>query len=190
MLNAVPLAADGAPLLGSLGKVYPVASVNGIFFDQDRVTVTEGRMADPARADEFVMTAEAAQLFGVHVGQVIPYGLYTNLQQQLSGFGTPSVVPKIRVEAKLVGLVAFNSQIVQDDIDRFPTFSVFTPALAREALTEREGFFLSRRHLQHPGGQRAETSPRWNASWLTWFRRVHSSPCMPPHPWRRKRIGR
>ena len=143
LLNAVPLAADGAPLLGSLGKVYPVASVNGIFFDQDRVTVTQGRMADPARPDEFVMTAEAAQLFGVHVGQVIPYGLYTNLQQQLSGFGTPSVVPTIRVEAKLVGLVAFNSQIVEDDIDRFPTFSVFTPALAREALTSARGSFSS-----------------------------------------------
>gem|GEM_PF-187914 len=143
VLNAVPLAADGAPLLGSLGKVYAIASVNGIFFDQDRVTVTQGRMADPGRPDEFVMTTEAAQLFGVHVGQVIPYGLYTNLQQQLSGFGTPSVVPKIRVEAKLVGLVAFNSQIVQDDIDRFPTFSVFTPALARAALASSLGSFSS-----------------------------------------------
>jgi putative ABC transport system permease protein len=143
VLNAVPLAADGAPKLGSQGKVYPIASVNGIFFDQDRVTVTQGRMADPGRPDEFVMTPEAAQLFGVHVGQVIPYGLYTNLQQQLSGFGTPSVRPKIRVEAKLVGLVAFNSQIVQDDIDRFPTFSVFTPALAREALAGSKGSFSS-----------------------------------------------
>jgi hypothetical protein len=143
LLNAVPLAADGAPQLGSLGKVYPIASVNGIFFDQDRVTVTQGRMADPARPDEFVMTPEAAQLFGVHVGQVIPYGIYTNLQQQLSGFGTPSVRPKIRIEAKLVGLVAFNSQIVEDDIDRFPTFSVFTPALAKVALASTKGSFAS-----------------------------------------------
>jgi MacB-like periplasmic core domain/FtsX-like permease family len=136
LLNTLPLAADGAPLLGSLGKVYPIASVNGLFFDQDRVTVIQGRMADPVRPNEFVMTKVAAQLSGFHVGQVIPYGLYTNLQQTLPGFGTPSVRPNIRIEAKLVGLVAFNSQIVQDDIDRLPTFSVFTPALAREVLAD------------------------------------------------------
>jgi hypothetical protein len=44
------------------------------------------------------------------------------------------VPPKIRIEAKLVGLVAFSSAIIEDDIDRFPTLIVCTPALATEVL--------------------------------------------------------
>ena len=137
-LNAVPLRADGAPRLGTdtLVSTLPVASVNGLYFSQDRLAVTQGRLADPDRPDEFVMTAAAAHLLGFHVGQVIPYGLYTQQQTSLPGFGTPSVRPHRRIDARLVGLVQVSNAIVQDDIDRFPTFIFFTPALAREVLAD------------------------------------------------------
>jgi hypothetical protein len=137
-LNAVPLRADGAARLGTdtLVSTLPVASVNGLYFNQDRLAVTQGRLADPDRPDEIVMTAAAAHLLGFHVGQVIPYGLYTQQQTSLPAFGTPSVPPHRRIAARLVGLVQVGNAIVQDDIDRFPTFIFFTPALAKEVLAD------------------------------------------------------
>ena len=141
ILNGFPLTADGSPRLSTAGQDYPVASVDGLFFHQDRVTVTQGRMADPGRPDEIMMTAAAAHYLGFHLGEVIPYGLYTNTQEGAAGFGTKLVPPKIRIEAKLVGLVALSSEIIQDDIDRFPTLIVSTPALARKALANpRQSF--------------------------------------------------
>ena len=135
-LEAAPLSPHGAPRLDTLTNINALASVNGYFFDQDRLAVTEGRMANPDRANEIVMTAVAANLLGVHVGEVVPFGLYTQKQEDLPAFGTASVPPHRRVEAKLVGLVQFNNAIVEDDIDRFPTFIVFTPALAKEVLAD------------------------------------------------------
>jgi hypothetical protein len=133
---AAPLRPDGAPRLGAatLDSTIPVISVSGLYFDQDRLAVTKGRLAEPGRPDEFVMTAEAARLLGFHVGEVIPYGFYTQQQERLPGFGTPRVPPRLRIGARLVGLVQVSNAIVQDDIDRFPTFIFFTPALARQVL--------------------------------------------------------
>ena len=71
-VNAFPLGRAGAPIFPAAyrsGEVEGVGSINGEYFDQDRVTVTAGRMADPARADEFVATAQAEQMLGWHVGR-------------------------------------------------------------------------------------------------------------------------
>ena len=135
-LAAAPLGPDGAPRLGAINDIQPVASVDGLFFDQDRLAVTAGRLADPNRPDQVVMTELAAQLLGVHVGQKIPYGIYGPDQQNLPGFGTARVHPRIRLTATLVGLVQQSNAIVEDDIDRFPTFVFFTPALGREVVAE------------------------------------------------------
>ena len=35
---------------------------------------------------------------------------------------------------KLVGLVVFNNQVIEDDADRLPTDVLFTPALTRTVL--------------------------------------------------------
>ena len=135
-LNTVPLSPKGAPRLDAVTNISTIASVNGSFFDQDRLAVLEGRMANPNRPDEIVMTALAAHLLGVHVGQVVPFGLDTQEQENLRAFGTPSVPPHRRINAHLVGLIQLNNAIVEDDIDRFPTFIVFTPALAKEVLAD------------------------------------------------------
>ncbi len=135
-LAAAPLTPSGAPVLTTIEDIQPVASVDGLYFDQDRMAVVAGRLADPKAADEMVMTAEAAQLMGVHVGEVIHYGIYNSHEQNEAGFGTARVRPYRQVEAKLVGLVQVNNAVVEDDIDRYPTFVFFTPALGQAIVTD------------------------------------------------------
>ncbi len=153
-IAAAPLAPNGAPRLGGINDVQPVASVDGLFFDQDRLAITAGRMADPNRPDEVVMEAPAAHLLGVHLGDVIPYGVYTADQQSLPGFGTASVPPHVRFDATLVGLVQESNAIVQDDIDQYPTFIFFTPALGKEIVANggQEGAVTYGLQLDHGNG--------------------------------------
>ena len=128
-VGVVPLEHDGAPNLNP--SLNPTGSVNGLYFNEDRATPVVGRMADPNRADEFVTTTLGARALGWHVGQVIPMGVYSATQFGLPGFGTPSVAPLRKIDMKLVGLVVFNNQVIEDDADRLPTDVLFTPALTR-----------------------------------------------------------
>ena len=48
-------------------------------------------------------------------------GVYSANQFGLPGFGTPRVAPLRRIDMKLVGLVVFNNQVIEDDADRLPT---------------------------------------------------------------------
>ena len=50
--------------------------------------------------------------------------------------GPRSVRPHIRLDATLVGLVQQSNAVVEDDIDRFPTFVFFTPALGRRVVAD------------------------------------------------------
>ena len=43
----------------------------GEYFSTDRVTVLRGRMADPARQDEIVMSSGAAAQYGLHIGSTV-----------------------------------------------------------------------------------------------------------------------
>ena len=132
--TVAPLAPNGAPRLNALADVDIGGSLDGVFFEQDRLTVVEGRRANPRRADEVMMTARAAQLLGEHVGHVVPLGLYTDTQTSQPGFGTPRVAPRLRVRAVLVGIVVANNQVVEDDVDAAYGLVVLTPALIREAI--------------------------------------------------------
>ncbi len=156
LVSAVPLRANGAPRLASMALAYPIASINGLFFDQDRVAVTQGRMANPGKADEIMMTPLAARQLGFHLGETIPYGIYSQAEQNEPGIGTPSVQPTIRFNAKLVGLATLSSEIVEDDIDRVPTFIIMTPALAREVVDRSTQQFVGAETfgIQTVGGSR------------------------------------
>ncbi len=136
-LTGAPLTSDGSPRLRVTGLAYPVASVNGLFFTQDRMAVTEGRLASPQRPDEIMMSPVVAKLLGFHVGQLIPFGFYSNAQQGLPGFGTNAVPPAVRVDMRLVGLASLSSEIVEDDVDVLPTFIPLTPALTAELLAHK-----------------------------------------------------
>jgi hypothetical protein len=131
--NVLQLGSDGAPSSDQATLVSPAGSVDGEFFTQDRVAVTQGRMADPARADEFVMNAQAASFSGLHLGGVISLGFYTNAQTYLPDFGTASVQPHLRVDLKLVGIVKFTDQVLQNDVDAIGSQrALLTPALTRQ----------------------------------------------------------
>ena len=69
---AAPLAKNGLPLRAIQDNgVEPLGSLDGLGLDQDRITITKGRLADPRRADELVMSTEAARLLGLHVGETV-----------------------------------------------------------------------------------------------------------------------
>ncbi|PZS33105.1 MAG: hypothetical protein DLM58_08550 [Pseudonocardiales bacterium] len=133
-LNAVPLRPDGSPVPRATSDVAALGSITGLYFDVDRPAVVNGRMADPRRADEFVMSVDASRLLGFRVGQVIPFAFYTNAAVESGEFGTPAVRPLVRIGARLVGLVAFNTEIVQDDVDRLLPPILFSPALTARIL--------------------------------------------------------
>ena len=138
-IDFLPLQRNGLPLNApnfyqpSAGNGY--GSINGLAFDEDKVIVTKGRMADPRRADELMLTAQGASALFVHVGSTLPVGIYTNAQTQLPGFGTAAVSPIRVIDEKVVGIFVDASTIVHDDADAGSgTNNVFTPALTRTLL--------------------------------------------------------
>ncbi|HXR20982.1 MAG TPA: FtsX-like permease family protein [Acidimicrobiales bacterium] len=138
-INILPLQPDGAPEQNvtefSPGPGNGYGSVDGLYLNQDKVTVLAGRMADPAGPDQFMLTAAQAQSMGLHVGDKLRFGIYTNAQIQLADFGSARVRPYRVIEATLVGIAAFNSSVVQDQADEGSApDNLFTPALTRPLL--------------------------------------------------------
>jgi len=121
------------------GETPPVigGSVDGEYSTLDRVTLASGRLADPRRLDEVVMSASAARELGMHLGSVLPIGFVTNKQLQSVGgsSGKAKLAPHIKVDLKLVGIVVLNSEIVEDDVDALGDNPVLlSPALMRELV--------------------------------------------------------
>jgi len=145
-INAQPLGKNGLP-----GHPPPKASALGIsvlnndgstdgeFSNQDRLTAIDGRLANPTRANEVVVSTIVAQALGLHVGEVVPIGFYTNDQTILPGYGNGSgqfrVKAHLQMDMKVVGIVAFNNQVVLDSLDQTATAQiVYTPALTRRLV--------------------------------------------------------
>jgi hypothetical protein len=139
-VTGAPLTADGTPRLRVTGLAFPIASVDGLFFSENRFAITEGRSPSPTRPDEILVAPVVAHLFGWRVGQVVPYGFYTQAQQSEPGFGTSAVKPALRQNFTIVGLGSLNSQIVEDDVDVLPTFIPLTPAFTHRILATGQQF--------------------------------------------------
>ena len=122
-------------------SVIMVGSVNGLLFNQDRFSVTAGRTADPTRADEVMVTEAAAATLGLRLGQTITVGLAPTAR---SG-------AERRLQLHVVGIGLLNREVVEDQIARFPTYIVATPALTRSALGDAA---LSYYGVQLRGGAR------------------------------------
>ena len=105
--------------------------MTGEFYDQDRPTVIEGRRANPRRTDEMVMSADAAQLLHLRVGDVVHFGIYTNAQTLENGYGTAALKPRVRIGVRLVGIVKFHFEVVRDDFDHALRVVLLSPALTR-----------------------------------------------------------
>jgi predicted lysophospholipase L1 biosynthesis ABC-type transport system permease subunit len=107
------------------------------YLSTDRVTVLEGRMADPARQDEVVMSAGAAAEYGLHIGSTLRVAFFTDAQASQPTFsGYPRDKPHLIVPFKLVGIVEWSPQVVQDDDAALGNqIAVITPALTRRLET-------------------------------------------------------
>ncbi|MGO8886444.1 MAG: FtsX-like permease family protein [Streptosporangiaceae bacterium] len=107
-------------------QVQLVASSDGMFSRQDRVTIVSGHRA--VRPDEVIATSRAAALLHLHVGSRIPIGVWSGT---ISKPGLPPFYRKLDLRVTGIGVVS--TQVVQDDIDANRTgFLIGTPALDRE----------------------------------------------------------
>jgi FtsX-like permease family len=146
-LNVAVLARNGAVAVNLPGMV---GSIDGEYFNQDRVTIVQGRMADPGRADEVVIDAKGSPP-QAHVGEVIPFGFYTNAQEALPDFGAPGIKPYLRINARVTGKAIYSDELLQDDADSARNgAALFTPAVTRR-LT-RCCAFASESAIQLAGG--------------------------------------
>jgi putative ABC transport system permease protein len=126
-LNVAILGRSGAP---AAPPVPLPGSIDGEFFSQDRVAIVQGRMADPARADEAVIDAKGTPP-QVHVGDVVPLGFYSNAQLA----GPPGGRPYLRLDVRVVGKAMFSDEVVQDEVDAGRDGgALFTPALTRRLV--------------------------------------------------------
>ncbi len=134
-------------------SVLLAGSVDGMLFDQDRFSVTEGRQADPADPREVMVTQAAAQVLGVHVGQSFEVSANT---QGGARHGAP-----FRVTVAGIGLL--NRDLVQDQIERYPSYVVATPALTRLLFTTASMAYFG---VQLDGGARhvPDVERDWNAT--------------------------
>ncbi len=146
-ITAATLTPGGKVSTVLITQVELIASPDGLFSDQDRLKIVQGRPADPARADEVVATNEAAAVLGLHVGSRIPVGIL------LDNATSPQSYRK--TDLTVVGIGVLGIQLVHDDIDTNRAgFLVGTPALLRQyesccATNSYDG-------LQLDGGSRSD----------------------------------
>ena len=115
-------------------------------------------MADPSRSDEIVMSAGAAAEQGLRVGSALRLAFFTTAQVNSSSFaGYPADKPHLVITLRLVGIIEFDAQIVQDDDAALgDQLAVITPALTRRL--ESCCAYYSYVSLQLDGGTRHEAT--------------------------------
>ena len=129
-------------------------SPDGEYLTQDRVSVVQGRMFNPSRGNEMVMSAGAAAEEGLRIGSAVRVAFFTTAQVNSSSFaGYPADKPFLVITLRLVGIVEFDRQVVQDDDAALgDQLAVITPALTRR-LESCCGYY-SYVSLQLDGGTR------------------------------------
>lgn len=96
-------------------------SLDGVFgYDLDRPNVLQGRMPDPGRSDEILVTKSYAETFGVGVGDRLDLVLYNGDGAPAAGEVTAADGPVVR--ATIAGIGALTTQIVPvSDLEAAPT---------------------------------------------------------------------
>ena len=106
-------------------QVQLVASGDGMFTRQDRLTIISGHQA--VLPEQVVATSRAAAQLHLHVGSKIGVGIW----RSSPGGGLPPFYRKLELTVTGIGVVS--TQVVQDDIDADRTgFLIGTPALDHE----------------------------------------------------------
>jgi hypothetical protein len=127
-LNIYPVKPNGtADQANPFGNLEEAGTLSKLYLSQDKVTIVAGRMLDPRRRDQVVVSKFAATLFGLHVGQREPVGIFPN--SDINNEGSPTHPAPERLTFVIVGVGVFNDEVVQDDVDRIPRV-LLSPALA------------------------------------------------------------
>jgi len=109
-----------------------VGSLNGEFSSVDRVTLVNGRLANPRSMNEAVMNLQAAKEMGLHVGSIIQIPFYTDAQTKNVSSYSNLPKPFRLVNVKMVGEIIPLGGVVESDIDTLGSAEViFSPTLAR-----------------------------------------------------------
>ena len=148
-----------ARLGGVPGQAPPSfeGSPDGEYFTQDRVSVVQGRMADPSRSNEMVMSAGAAAETGLRVGSVLRLAFFTTAQVNSAFAGHQAGKPHLKLRLKLVGIVKDAAQVIEDDDAALGNqLTVITPALTRRL--ESCCAYYSYVSLQLDGGTRHQAA--------------------------------
>ena len=131
--HVAPLEPNGAPNVNALENVNFLGSLDGEFIHQDRLTIVAGHAANPRDPRQLVLDANAARILGVHVGSLMPLGMYSPTQRgQVSSGVIPTLPASQHVEARVVGIGVLDNSVVEDDIDRAYGVAFVTPALLRQ----------------------------------------------------------
>ena len=132
-INAGPVEKNGEPLPASEG-VGSNGSVDGLGFNEDRIVVTQGRLANPHKPDEFVLDSGTARLYGFHLGETVTIGWVGNTQGDNSlNFKVPRS-QQIRMKLVGVGAVDVDSLFQDQDNASSSQIELFTPAFTRKIL--------------------------------------------------------
>lgn len=139
-LNLLPLTSKGQPLLAANGTSF-AGSVNGEEFHQDTILITNGRLPNPRKINEFAVDASTARSLGFHLGGQVTFLAFSNKQIGLLDTANPLAVfkklkPILKVKATLVSTGAIQPfDLLQDQVDRAQDgVTLFTPALATRLL--------------------------------------------------------
>ena len=135
-INVGPLTKNDEPLPAANG-VGSNGSVDGLGFDEDRVIVTQGRAANPRKADEFMMDSATARAFGLHLGQSVNIGWVSNAEGVSEGAASSNFkVPKSQhMRVTLVGVGAVDvDTLFQDQDNGGNSIVLFTPAFTHKLL--------------------------------------------------------
>src|ERR1700677_3492221 len=136
-LNLGPLNARGEPLPNAATTPTAEASVGGLDFNEDPITVTEGRMVDPHNPDEIVVDAASVKELGYRLGEEIPVGWVTNGQSSSGNFNPNQPIPvHQRALVKLVGITDGQATTLFEDQDdaNGQSIMLFAPALTNKLL--------------------------------------------------------
>ena len=131
-VNIAPVHPDGtADVNNPFGDAEAVGTLSKLYISQDKITIIDGRMLDPRRPDEIVVSKFFADLAHLHVGQRVPVGVFSNAQ--ITSEGVPASPAAQRLTLTIVGIGVFNDEVVQDDVDKIPRY-VVSPVLARRVV--------------------------------------------------------
>lgn len=129
-------------------KVELVGSLDGLYFNQDRLSVVRGRLPNLKRIDEAIVSDQTARELNLHVNQQLVLNLYSVAQEYDKNFNPITQAPLRRQSIRITGIGVFTDEVVQDDIDRIDRV-LLTPAFTRQALNCCVNYMWTGLKLRH-----------------------------------------